>query len=142
MAAAMIIAMHMLYGSSSTKGVSLSGVPLMARDFNFAEAAKERGLLWKLCDPDPEIPVLLGLRTWVKVTDEVSAPPFQSTLTTKTLNLSSLTWFGTCPYQPIPRDLPSSLMQLIVTHCHTHGIQKERRFLPGLNAEVSALTIR
>lgn len=43
--------------------------------------------------------------------DRVIAPPFRSTLTTKALNLSSLSWFETCLYQPIPRDLPSSLMQ-------------------------------
>src|ERR1035441_10503465 len=45
--------------------------------------------------------------------DGVFAPPFPSTLTTKTLNPSSLWRFGICSYQPIPRGLPSSLMQHI-----------------------------
>jgi len=39
------------------------------------------------------------------------SPPFPSTLTTEALNPSSLWWFETCYLQPIPRDLPSSLVQ-------------------------------
>src|ERR1035441_4560421 len=57
--------------------------------------------------------------------DGVFAPPFPSTLTTKTLNLSSLTRFGICSYQPIrgahphlscSMGLPHGTRLPIVTH--------------------------
>jgi hypothetical protein len=47
----------------------------------------------------------------------------------------------------VRRGQPNRNRALHATHttcrvCHTPGLLQERRFLPGLNAEVSALTIR
>ena len=61
---------------------------------------------------------------------------FSVTLTTLALDQRSLRWFGTCPCRPVPRDLPSSFVQLlhsyrssrtIVHSWHTYAVIKRHR---------------
>ncbi|MGB3225793.1 MAG: hypothetical protein WBB23_23590 [Desulforhopalus sp.] len=48
-----------------------------------------------------------------------SCGTFSSTLTTMALYHSSLRWFETCSCKPVPRGLPSSLVQHGYTGCAT-----------------------
>ena len=58
---------------------------------------------------------VVHLRSSSSSIPDVFMTPFPSTLTTPALYRSSLRWFETRSCNPIPRGLPSSLMQ----HCHS-----------------------